>query len=68
MADSVVIAISTMHYSDVGQTMQGELWAADDPLVRAHPDWFTTDLLGNARRSVPPASSVPVVTKQASRQ
>jgi hypothetical protein len=67
MANDVVMAISTLHYGEVGQLISGELWAADDPVVKAHPDWFTYDLLGNARRSVAPPPA-PVVTKQAPKQ
>jgi len=31
----------------------GELWDADDPVVRQHPEWFSDDLDAIARRTRP---------------
>lgn len=33
------------------QVQKGEVWDADDPVVRSHPDWFTTDASAFTRRS-----------------
>jgi hypothetical protein len=62
MSNDVVYALTTMH---VAGTMlkQGELYDANHPLVRAHPEWFSDDLLQIATRApgwrdVPPEEPV----------
>lgn len=47
----VVIALATMHYSVAGQIRKGDLWEASHPVVLAHPDWFSADLLAYAVRA-----------------
>lgn len=41
---AVVIATCTTHISESQQIVEGRLYLADDPVVRAHPGLFTTDL------------------------
>ena len=48
---NVVRALFTMHISPTVQLHQGDLWIADDPVVKAHPDWFSDDLSGVANRT-----------------
>lgn len=49
--NDVVYAITTMHVSPGTMLKQGDLYAADHPLVVAHPDWFSYDLLNIAHRA-----------------
>lgn len=56
MAD-VVRALFTTHVNETTQIHEGELFAADDPLVAAHPDWFSDDLLSVANRTGPAVRS-----------
>lgn len=59
MAQGYVRAKNTMHVSQFlmlkGNDASGlvDLWAADDPVVLQHPDWFTDDFESVARRSAP---------------
>lgn len=59
MSDKVVRAKNSMHVSQFIMLHGGDesglvdLWAADDPLVLAHPEWFTDDLESVARRTSP---------------
>lgn len=46
-----------MFYGVAGQLTEGDLWDADDPVVREHPDWFSDDLEPIIRRSVPKVES-----------
>lgn len=48
--NDVVYAVTTMHVSAGTMLRQGELYAADHPLVVAHPDWFSSNLLNIAHR------------------
>jgi hypothetical protein len=43
---------------------RGEAWDADDPVVRSHPDWFTSDASEFARRSDAPYGE-PAAVEQA---
>lgn len=58
MPGRVVRALFTSHISETVQLHEGELWAADDAVVVAHPDWFSDDLLTAARRTGPPPAAV----------
>ncbi len=40
MADYVV-ADATFDFGESGSLRAGTIYRADDPLVRAHPEWFT---------------------------
>ena len=52
MSDDVVYAtFPTCVTPTVNIHKKGEIWAADDPVVKSHPDWFTSDGLRFARRS-----------------
>lgn len=59
----VVRALTSSHISPFvmlrGNDESGlvDLWAADDPLVIAHPEWFTEELESVARRSSPKVES-----------
>lgn len=53
MSGQVVRALSTMHVAQGIMLTAGEFWASDDPLVLAHPEWFSADLEPALRRSVP---------------
>lgn len=53
----VVRALFTSHISETIQLHEGELWVADDQVVVAHPEWFSTDLLSYARSTGPTAPS-----------
>ena len=60
----VVRALFTSHISETIQLHEGELWAADDQVVAAHPDWFSADLLSTARRTGPPAPAAAVEVEE----
>lgn len=47
----VVYALTTMHVGPGTMLKQGELYADDHPLVVAHPEWFSADLLNIATRA-----------------
>jgi hypothetical protein len=49
MADVVVALFSAAH-GEAGFVRKGELYEATHPTVKAHPDWFTDDLLEHAVR------------------
>ena len=61
----VVLATCTTHLGETLQLHEGELWEASHPVVKAHPDLFTDDLLswrGTHRapeESAPPAKRGP---------
>ena len=48
-----VRALYTSHITPTVQIVEGELWAADDPFVVAHPQCFDTNLEVIARRTGP---------------
>ena len=50
---AVVRALFTADISPTISLVVGELWDADDPVVRSHPDWFSDDLDAIARRTRP---------------
>lgn len=52
----LVRSLYTMHYSNWGMVRAGELYPADDPLVVAHPDWFSADLEPIVCRTGPPVT------------
>jgi hypothetical protein len=47
----VVRALISVHYSQFGYMHEGDLFEADHPLVKEHPDWFSDDLLAIATRT-----------------
>lgn len=46
-----VFAIFSTWVTPTVQVQKGEIWDADDPVVRSHPDWFTNDPSEFVRRS-----------------
>lgn len=40
---SVVFSLYDMWADEYTYLKAGDIWAADDPIVRKHPDWFTDD-------------------------
>lgn len=48
---AVVYATFSTWVTPTVQIQRGEIWDADDPVVASHPDWFTADPSGFARRS-----------------
>jgi hypothetical protein len=58
---SIVYATATAAVPDIAlgytvRVMHGEPWAADDPFVASHPDFFSAECPTNAvRRTVAPA-------------
>lgn len=57
---AVVRAKYSAHVGESLYVNEGELWDADDPLVKERPDMFTDDLSGVTRTSVPPKREAPV--------
>lgn len=55
----IVRALITTHYSPYAMLAAGELFPADDPLVRAHPDWFSADLEPMLKRTGPAVGDEP---------
>lgn len=59
----VVIATCTTHVSETEQIVEGRLYLADDPIVRAHPTLFTDNLepyaLGYRRPDIETATAGP---------
>lgn len=55
-ATGVVYGVADAWISQSVMTRRGEVWAADDPVVREHPAAFTSDpfAAGLVRRSAPP--------------
>jgi hypothetical protein len=51
MSDVVYATFSTWVTPTV-QVEKGQIWDANDPVVRSHPDWFTADPSAFARKSV----------------
>jgi hypothetical protein len=51
---ALVRALFTSHVSETLQIIEGELWDADDPIVRANPSWFSSDLSPVIHHSTPP--------------
>lgn len=52
----IVVAVNTANVSCGGRrwhVQRGSAWAADDPVVKAHPDLFTAEAGANVHRSVP---------------
>jgi hypothetical protein len=49
---ALVRAVSAFHYAG-GFLEQNSLWDDSDPLVKAHPDWFTEDFAEQVNSSVP---------------
>ena len=47
--EGFVYARFTAHVSPAITIIAGEVWRADAPLVRAHPDWFSDDFGAMAR-------------------
>ncbi len=44
MSSDVVYALFTSHVNEYTMMKENDLYAADHPLVRQHPDWFSADL------------------------
>ncbi len=59
---AVVRARGTFHYGEHGMLHEGDLWDAEDPVVRDHPEWFDDDLDSAAKRSVPREAPVEQAT------
>jgi len=59
-----VIAMMSSNVTETVYLRAGEVWAADDPLVVAHPEWFSADLELVARRTVPRAELPQVEPKR----
>lgn len=51
---SVVYASAEGWVSPTVFIHKGEIWAADDPVVKAHPAWFTDDPERFTKRTVHP--------------
>jgi hypothetical protein len=51
---NVVRALINAHVSPTVQLHEGDLWIASDPIVKAHPEWFSDDLEAIANRTTPP--------------
>jgi hypothetical protein len=49
-----VIARFTAHVGENIRLVQGQLWHADDVLVRDHPEWFDADLTNYALGTAAP--------------
>lgn len=43
MSPKIVYAQFSTWVTPTVQVHRGEVWAADDPVVASHPDWFTDD-------------------------
>lgn len=54
-----VRALFTSHITPTVQIIEGEIWAADDPFVLTHPDFFSADLETIARRTGPRPETTP---------
>ena len=65
MSDHVYATFSTWVTPTV-QILRGDIWPADDPVVRSHPDWFTADPegAGLVRRSDQSVSAVPGAARE----
>lgn len=57
---AVVFAKFSAHVTESVQLHAGDAWNADDPLVRAHPDWFA-DTPANVKGSSTSAHEAPAV-------
>lgn len=46
-----VYAVFSTWVTPTVQVQRGEIWDASDPVVKSHPDWFTSDPSAFVRRS-----------------
>lgn len=48
---NIVYATFSTWVTPTVQVARGEIWDSSDPVVKSHPDWFTTDPTAFVRRS-----------------
>lgn len=51
MSSRVVYAIFSTWVTPTVQVERGQVWDAEDPVVKSHPDWFTADPAEFVKRS-----------------